>query len=402
MIAEARRCTTPGCPASSATMACPSCVKLKQREPADFGESPGVDFYCSQACFKTHWSEHRKKHKPWQERLEAAAAARWVASEMPACFGGFGDWTGPLRPWARDPKGSKASRLAALPASVGRPDYWETGTSASEQEEKRSRAIRVYSEREIAGIRRACEIGREVLDECGRAVGVGVTTAEIDRVCYEATVERGAYPSPLNYYDFPCSVCTSVNEVICHGIPDMRELAEGDIVNVDVSVFKDGFHGDLNETFLVGRVDDDSRRLVKTAFDCLAAGADLVKPGAYYRDVGAAIDRAARANNCTVVRTYCGHGIGQLFHTAPNVPHYAKNKATGVMKPGHVFTIEPMINLGGWRDKTWPDDWTAVTADGKRSAQFEHTFLVTHHGYDILTKRHDEPTMLWDLAKQQR
>jgi len=152
-----------------------------------------------------------------------------------------------------------------------------------------------------------------------------------------------------------------VNEVICHGIPDTRELQEGDICNVDVTVYHDGFHGDLNETFFVGRVDDASKKLVQTAYECMMKGIDIVRPGERYRNVGNEIQRHAQSNGFSVVKTYCGHGINQLFHTVPNVPHYAKNKAIGVMKAGHTFTIEPMISAGSWRDVTWPDDWTAVT-----------------------------------------
>lgn len=169
-----------------------------------------------------------------------------------------------------------------------------------------------------------------------------------------------------------------------------------DIVNLDVSTYnKGGYHGDLNETYLVGDVDADGRRLVETAFDCLAQAMAMVKPGVLYRDLGATIERCAKKNHCSVVRTYCGHGIGSLFHTIPNVPHYAKNKAKGTMKAGHVFTIEPMINLGTSMDRTWDDNWTAVTSDGQRSAQFEHTILVTETGFEILTARENEPVMSW-------
>ncbi len=169
-----------------------------------------------------------------------------------------------------------------------------------------------------------------------------------------------------------------------------------DIVNLDVTTYNaGGFHGDLNETFCVGNVDQEGRDLVRTAFECLSAAVDLVKPGMLYRDLGTVIERTAKQNKFSVVRTYCGHGIGNLFHTIPNVPHYAKNKAKGTMKPGHVFTIEPMINAGHFSDRTWGDNWTAVTADGRRSAQFEHTVLVTETGYDILTARENEPVMEW-------
>ena len=388
---------------AEAKMACPQCVKLKQKEPAGFdGGGFGVVYFCTQDCFKANWSAHKKSHKPWAAAIDVATPLDpEEAKRPPDCFRGYGDYTGDLRPWAY-PKDDTAARLRRLPASIARPDYSQTGQPTSEQMEKRNRAIRVYSPKDIAGIREVCKIGRKVLDAAGRAVGLGVTTAEVDRVTYETTVEHGGYPSPLNYYDFPCSVCTSVNEVICHGIPDLRPLEEGDVVNVDVSVYYGGYHGDLNETFVVGKGADDDYRLVETAFKCLMAGANLIRPGTMYRDVGGAVERVAKAANCSVVRTYCGHGIGELFHTAPNIPHYTKNKATGIMKPGHIFTIEPMINLGVWRDRTWPDQWTAVTADGKKSAQFEHTFLVTDDGYEILTMRDDEPKMVWDIAKQQR
>lgn len=274
------------------------------------------------------------------------------------------------------------SPTRSVPPNIRRPDYANhvAGVSESEQRDRaNNNAIRIYTSEELDaeyGLRHACAMGREVLDVAGKALRPGVTTDEIDRVVHEACIERDCYPSPLNYYNFPKSVCTSVNEVICHGIPDYREVLDGDVVNIDVSVYnRGGYHGDLNETFCVGNVDSDGRRLVKTAFDCLSAALDLVKPGTLYRDLGTEIHRVATANNCSVVRTYCGHGIGSLFHTAPNVPHYAKNKAKGTMRAGHVFTIEPMINLGSYADKTWGDNWTAVTSDGKRSAQFEREFF---------------------------
>jgi len=212
---------------------------------------------------------------------------------------------------------------------------------------------------------------------------------------HEATIRRDAYPSPLNYYNFPKSVCTSVNEVICHGIPDQRELQDGDIVNVDVTAYFQGFHGDLNETFVVGEPDEESKRLIKVTHDCLMKAIGEVKPGVRFRDMGEVISTHAQKNGFSVVKTYCGHGIGDLFHCAPNIPHYARNKAVGVMKEGMTFTIEPMINMGSWRDQTWPDGWTAVTEDGKRSAQFEHTLLVTATGCEILTARLESSPPLW-------
>jgi len=225
------------------------------------------------------------------------------------------------------------------------------------------------------------------LEVAGKVAKPGVTTDEIDRVVHEKCIELGCYPSPLNYRLFPKSVCTSVNEVVCHGIPDSRELEDGDICNVDVTVFVDGVHGDVNETYLIGNVADEQRHLVTTAYECLQIGIKAVRPGQLYREIGNLINKHATQNSCSVVKTYCGHGIGELFHTAPNVPHYANSKAIGVMKPGHIFTIEPMINAGKWADELWPDDWTAVTRDGKCSAQFEHTLLVTPTGVEVLTQR---------------
>lgn len=189
-------------------------------------------------------------------------------------------------------------------------------------------------------------------------------------------------------------MCISPNELICHGIPDDRPFEAGDIVNCDVTVYRGGYHGDCNATFYVGACDADSVRVVEAARNSLAAAIKQVRPGALYRDLGKTITRVATRARCSVVKSYCGHGINQLFHCAPNVPHYAKNKAVGAMKPGHIFSVEPMINLGTWQDRLWPDDWSAPTADGKRSAQFEHTLLVTANGVDVLTTTPD-----WDVVR---
>jgi len=235
-------------------------------------------------------------------------------------------------------------------------------------------------------MRKACKMGREVLNIAAAAARVGVTTDEIDRIVHETTIGMGAYPSPLNYRGFPKSCCTSVNEVVCHGIPDSRELQDGDILNIDISLYYGGFHADVNDTYLIGNVDENGRKLVRVTKESLEKAIEIVKPGTLYREVGNVISKHVIAHGFSVLRSYCGHGIGELFHTTPNIPHYAKNKAVGTMKPGHVFTIEPMINEGTYLDKLWPDDWTCVTKDGKRSAQFEHTLLVTETGCEILTK----------------
>ncbi|MES1914491.1 MAG: Methionine aminopeptidase 1, partial [Cercozoa sp. M6MM] len=237
-----------------------------------------------------------------------------------------------------------------------------------------------------------------------------VTTQHIDDVVHAECEKLKVYPSPLNYFCFPKSVCTSVNEVICHGIPDTRPLVKGDIVNIDVTIYHRGFHADLNETFLVfdesvEEVDEDSRRLVKVTHDALMAAIRAAKPGMMFRQFGKIISQYVKkhsGNRYGVVRSYCGHGIGRLFHCAPNVPHYAKNKAVGVLKPGMCFTIEPMVNATKeWRDVTWTDNWTAVTVDGARSAQFEHTLLVTKTGVEILTARTEESVPFWWEQPQQ-
>jgi len=265
------------------------------------------------------------------------------------------------------------------------PDYAESGVPVSERLHKNENTIHVHTPEEIEAMRKVCRYSREVLDLAGAMVKPGVTGDEIDAAVHQACLDRNSYPSPLNYNGFPKSCCISVNEVICHGIPDSRPLQEGDIVNIDISLYHGGFHGDVNATYYVGEVDEDSKRLVETTRECLDKAIEMCKPGALYRDIGNVIQSIATKNKLSVVRSYCGHGIGRLFHTIPNVPHYSKNKAKGVMKPGHIFTIEPMINLGGWRDTLWPDDWTAVTVDGKRSAQFEETLLITEDGVEVLT-----------------
>ena len=246
--------------------------------------------------------------------------------------------------------------------------------------------IKILTPEEQESMRTVCKLSREVLDIAAAAVRPGITTDEIDAIVHEETIKRGAYPSPLNYRDFPKSVCTSVNEVICHGIPDQRKLEEGDIINLDVSLYYKGFHGDLNETYPVGKISEESQKLIRTTRRCLDAAIAMCKPGILFRDLGKTIEPIARAQGCSVVRNYTGHGIHNLFHTVPNITHYAKNKMTGMMKAGMCFTIEPMINLGpSYETEHWPDNWTAVTVDGKRSAQFEETLLVTETGVEVLT-----------------
>jgi methionyl aminopeptidase len=232
------------------------------------------------------------------------------------------------------------------------------------------RTIPVYNEEEIESIRYACKVARGALDAAHKAAVVGETTEALDTIAHEYIIERDCYPSPLNYWHFPRSICTSLNEVICHGIPDLRKLKDGDLLNIDVSAYnKEGFHGDVNETYLIGpNYSEDSRYLTEVTFNCLMKSIEFCKPGKMYREVGNIISNYAEPLGFGVVRDYYGHGVGRVFHQAPQVPHYKKNKAVGFMKPGHIFTIEPMINQGEWMEKTWNDKWTSTTVDGLKSA----------------------------------
>jgi methionyl aminopeptidase len=269
--------------------------------------------------------------------------------------------------------------LRPVPDGIARPDYAATGTPPPRSEGM------VKTPGVVARMRAAGHLAAEVLALSGAAVAIGVTTDDLDAVAHQAYLDRGAYPSTLNYHGYPKSICTSVNEVICHGIPDDRPLADGDIVNIDVTAYIDGVHGDTNATFYVGDVDDESRRLVEVTRECRSLGIAAVRPGRPISDIGRAIEDHAHTHGYGVVRTFVGHGIGEQFHMAPSVPHYYDPAASTVMQPGMTFTIEPMITMGTWREKMWDNGWTAVTADGRRSAQFEHMMVVTDDGVEVLT-----------------
>jgi len=320
-------------------------------------------------------------------------------------------WKGKLRPHKISHQEKLYRGMRKVPDTVVKAEWWETSRPLAEERARQQRVADELPQKEIEKLRKACVIGRGAIDCVVRAIRPGVTPEALDVLCHDYICDKNAYPSPLNYYCFPKSCCISVNEVICHGIPDCRPLEEGDIVNIDVTAFFGGYHGDLNETVFVGSsgdegdnaekpdseevadgVDDSSKKeafkLLKCAYECLADGMSIVKPDTRYRDIGEKVSAVASKYNCSVVKTYCGHGIGKHFHCFPNVPHYKGNKAAGAMKPGHAFTIEPMINLGKeWRDELWPDGWTAVTKDGSLSAQYEHTMVCTTDGVDVLTKR---------------
>ncbi len=272
------------------------------------------------------------------------------------------------------------SPMRTVPAHIGRPQYADTGIVDRWPEP------RVKSPEIIAKMRNAGAIAAEVLRLAGEQVRPGITTEELDVFVHELCIERNVYPSPLNYHGYLKSLCTSVNEVICHGIPDSSVLRDGDIVNLDVTVFADGVHGDTNATFFVGDVDPASRDLVKVTEECMWKGIEAVKPGRPLSDVGRAIENHARPHRYGVVRAFIGHSIGELFHGDIQVLHYYDERASMIMRPGMTFTIEPMINAGSWQHRmAFDDDWTAITSDGKRSAQFEHTILVTDEGVDVLT-----------------
>ncbi|MFZ5440163.1 MAG: type I methionyl aminopeptidase [Myxococcota bacterium] len=274
----------------------------------------------------------------------------------------------------------KLSPKREVPAHIPKPDYAETGVPG------RGTGRVVRTAEELVRMRRACQAAARILRKAGEIVKPGMTTDEIDAYVHELTIQEGGYPSPLNYRGFPKSVCTSVNEVICHGIPDDRKLLDGDIVNLDVTIFLDGMHGDTNATFFVGNVDDESKQLVRVTHECLMKGIAAVKPGRPISDIGREIEKHADQYGYGVVRAYCGHGISETFHAPLQIPHYFDARSTTKMEVGMTFTIEPMIALGTHEEVTWDDEWTAVTKDLKRTAQFEHTVLVTETGAEILTK----------------
>jgi methionyl aminopeptidase len=296
-------------------------------------------------------------------------------------------WCGSGRKYKRCHKASadhirpgRISPARVVPPEIPRPPYAETGVPVRRTESH------VRSPEVIERMRRAGRAAGEILATVGAAVAPGVTTDELDALCHEECIKRGGYPSPLNYGAFPKSLCTSVNEVICHGIPDDRALVDGDIVNLDVTIYLDGVHGDTNATFPVGTIDPASADLIQVTRECLDLGIGQVRPGNQIRQIGRAIQAHAEGRGYGVVRAFVGHGIAEQFHTDLQIPHYDDPRATTVIEPGMTFTIEPMITMGAWQHQIWPDNWTAVTVDRRRTAQFEHTLLATDAGVDILTR----------------
>jgi len=269
--------------------------------------------------------------------------------------------------------------MRSVPSHIAKPSYADTGDVVRWNESP------VKSPEIIERMRHAGQMAADILRLAGEYVKPGMTTDDIDVFVHDLTIERGAYPSPLNYHRYPKSVCTSLNEVICHGIPDSTIIEDGDIINLDVTCYVDGVHGDTNATFMIGDVSTEDRLLVKVTEECMWRGIEAVVPGRPLSDIGKAIEDHAKTHRMGVVRAFIGHGIGEQFHTDIQVLHYYDPRNNTIMKPGMVFTIEPMITLGTWQFHMWDDDWTAVTADGKRTAQFEHMVLVTDTGVEVLT-----------------
>jgi len=252
--------------------------------------------------------------------------------------------------------------------------------------------VTIKTTEEIQKMVIAGKLAADVLEMIAPMIYAGQKTGELNRICHEYIVnEQKAIPAPLNYHGFPKSICTSVNHVVCHGIPSYKEkLNNGDIINIDITIIKDGYHGDTSKTFFVGRPDKEIKKLVDVTYECMKKAILLVRPGIRLGDIGYTIQTLAEKNNFSVVREYCGHGIGKIFHEEPQVLHYGKPNTGIELQEGMTFTIEPMINLGKRHVQLRDDDWTVETQDKKISAQWEHTILVTNNSFRVLTKRPDE------------
>ncbi|WP_138379739.1 type I methionyl aminopeptidase [Luteithermobacter gelatinilyticus] len=256
---------------------------------------------------------------------------------------------------------------------------------ASEAPLEATSEIKLHDPKDFEGMRKAGRLAAETLDFITPHIQPGVTTEELDRLCHDFITSHGAIPAPLNYRGFPKSICTSVNHVVCHGIPGPKKLKSGDILNIDVTTIVDGWYGDTSRMFFVGEPSVKAKRLVDITYDCLMKGIEVVRPGATLGDIGHAIQTYAESQRCSVVEIFCGHGLGRVFHDAPNVLHYGRPGEGAVLKEGMFFTIEPMINLGRPDVKILKDGWTAVTRDKSLSAQFEHSLGVTSDGCEIFT-----------------
>ncbi len=244
---------------------------------------------------------------------------------------------------------------------------------------------KLHTKDEFVFMRKAGQLAAECLDYITEFVKPGVTTLELNDICHNFQTKRGALPAPLNYKGFPKSICTSVNHVVCHGIPGEKTLSEGDILNIDVTPILDGWHGDTSRMFFVGNVKLKARKLVETTYEAMMKGIETIKPGKTLGDIGHAIQSYAEKKNYSIVRDFCGHGLGKVFHDHPSVLHFGNPGEGQVLEEGMFFTVEPMVNIGDYKVKILSDGWTAVTSDKSLSAQFEHTIGVTKDGYEIFT-----------------
>ncbi|KAK3331388.1 methionine aminopeptidase [Apodospora peruviana] len=361
-------CSGAECGREAGSLQYPTCPKL------------GLEgsYFCSQECFKINWASFPSSWGHGLEyrlttltRTKSRSTNSFTKERKVGYHNPFPSYpfTGPLSPVY------PLSQRRPVPDHIRKPDWWADGIPKYPPSMRRANKHEILDLAGQIAMRKVCRLAREVLDIAAAAIRPGITTDQLDAIVHDACIKRGAYPSPLNYNRFPKSLCTSPNEVIFtqrgdfH--PTSRVLLDGDIVNIDVSLFYGGYHGNINETYYVGEralADPDSVRVVETARECLDLAIRAVKPGQLLRDFGAIIERHAKERGCGVVKAYCGHGIHKLFHCQPDILHYARNKAVGVCKPGMTFTIEPMVALGSGRDVTWPDGWTATTVDGKRTA----------------------------------
>ncbi|XP_030764007.1 methionine aminopeptidase 1D, mitochondrial [Sitophilus oryzae] len=273
----------------------------------------------------------------------------------------------------------KVSAQKTVPDNIPKPSYYKSGEPI-----ERINSPEIKNLDQIEKMKDSCKLAAKILSKTEKSIKVGQSTDEIDHLVHNLSIKYGAYPSPLNYKFFPKSVCTSVNNVVCHGIPDDRALEDGDIINVDITVFYNGYHGDCSKTFLVGDVDDEGKKLVEATRVCLYEGIGVCKPEVHFRDIGYAIEKKASELGYNVIPAFLGHGIGHYFHGPPDIYHI-RNAYPGKMKPGMTFTIEPILTQGDDLIDILEDNWTAVTADNARTAQFEHTVLITESGVEILT-----------------
>ncbi|XP_015593730.1 methionine aminopeptidase 1D, chloroplastic/mitochondrial [Cephus cinctus] len=277
-----------------------------------------------------------------------------------------------VRPWV-------VSEMNRVPSYIPQPSYSESSIPSDSPT-----ASEIKDKNQIECMRHSCILAKKVLNQAGQFIKPAVTTDELDQKLHEMIINNCAYPSPLNYQGFPKSICTSINNVACHGIPDNRPLQEGDILNVDVTVYLNGYHGDCSTMYQVGEVDDEAKRLIKVTEECLRTAIDICKPNENFSSIGKITEEIANKHGFNIVPAFAGHGIGNYFHGPPEILHYA-NRYGGQMQPGMTFTIEPVLTQGGPQVEILEDGWTAVTVDDARTAQMEHTILITDTGCDILT-----------------